>query len=676
MSSSSVNDKKRKEYLVAFGILVACLFLCTRAVAQEVSLGTGVFTLGEIEVTAKGEENKNIKIDKVSDEEMREFNRETVGNALNLLPGVTLSQVGARNEGMIYVRGLDLKHVPIYLDGIPIYIPYDGYPDLNRFTTFDLSQIVLSKGFTSVLYGPNTMGGAINLVSRRPEKAFEGNAGIGVFTGNGYEGYANFGTNQKLWYFQGGASYLNNDYFVLSDDLKPTVNKTENGGQRENSYYRDRKFNLKFGFTPAEGHEYVMSYWDQHGVKGVPPYAGTDPSTTPRYWQWPYWDKEGYYFNSRTPLGDKSYVKTRFYWDRYTNSLYAYDDATYTTITRRSSFRSDYHDNTYGGSAELGTSLLPYNLIKVAGLYKIDVHKEHNLPSPYQTFKDEIFSIGAEDTITITNKFYAIVGLSYDRQKSIKAEDWNVSPRRDFAKAAENAWNPQAGLFYSLTDTGKLSLTFEEKTRFPSLKDRYSYRLGTAIPNPDLEPERARNYELGYQGVLFKRVSLKTAIFYRDIKDFFLSITIPNPSGPGTVSQNQNVGHVEQYGFELDLSAPIIKTLDAGVNYTYLDNNNRSSSDKLTDVPEHKFFVYAKYTPVKGLSLLADVEKDSKRWSDSRGVRVAKGYTVANIKAMYEIIRGLQIEAGVRNVFDNDYELNEGFPMPGRLFFANLTYRF
>ena len=126
---------------------------------------------------------------------------------------------------------------------------------------------------------------------------------------------------------------------------------------------------------------------------------------------------------------------------------------------------------------------------------------------------------------------------------------------------------------------------------------------------------------------------------------------------------------MEQYGFELDLSAPIIKTLDAGVNYTYLDNNNRSSSDKLTDVPEHKFFVYAKYTPVKGLSLLADVEKDSKRWSDSRGVRVAKGYTVANIKAMYEIIRGLQIEAGVRNVFDNDYELNEGFPMPGRLFF-------
>ena len=58
---------KKKEYLVVFGILVTCLLLCTQAVAQEASIGTGVFTLGEIEVATKGEETKNIKIDKVSD---------------------------------------------------------------------------------------------------------------------------------------------------------------------------------------------------------------------------------------------------------------------------------------------------------------------------------------------------------------------------------------------------------------------------------------------------------------------------------------------------------------------------------------------------------------------------------------------------------------------------------
>jgi iron complex outermembrane recepter protein len=39
-------------------------------------------------------------------------------------------------------------------------------------------------------------------------------------------------------------------------------------------------------------------------------------------------------------------------------------------------------------------------------------------------------------------------------------------------------------------------------------------------------------------------------------------------------------------------------------------------------------------------------------------------------------MKGLQIEAGVRNSFDKDYELSEGYPMPGRTYFSNLTYRF
>jgi iron complex outermembrane recepter protein len=668
--------------VLLFGIVAVCLFAGGVFAAEAQKTGD-VFTLGEVEVTAKGEEAKNVTVDKVLDQEMREFNRDTVGNALNLVPGVTLSAVGARNEQMIYVRGLDSRHVPMFLDGIPIYVPYDGYPDLNRFTTFDLSEIVLSKGFTSVLYGPNTMGGAINLVSRRPEKPFEGSAGIGWFTGNGYQAYGNFGTKHRLWYAQGGASYLNSDYSVLSQDFNPAMipasTRTENGGQREDSYYRDRKFNLKFGLTPADGHEYALSYWNQHGVKGVPPYTGTDTTNTPRYWEWPYWDKESLYFNSRTPLGDKSYVKTRFYYDTYKNSIYSYDDATYTTMRRGSSFKSDYDDHTYGGSAEVGTSLIPRNLLKMAVHYKVDIHKEHNEPAPYQRFEDDMFSIGTEDTVTFTDRLYAILGVSYDKLKTKQAQDYSSTTGRlsDFQTGSTDAWNPQAGLFYSLTNTAKINFTISDKTRFPTIKDKYSYRLGTAIPNPDLKPERAVNYELGYQDVFFKRIALKTALFYRNIDDYILQATIPNPSNPRTtILQNQNIGHVEQHGFEIDLSGPVVETLDAGINYTYLNNFNRSNPDKLTNIPEHKFFTYVKYTPYKPLSFLADMEIDSKRYSSSNGVRIAKGFTVVNAKATYDIIKDLQIEAGIRNVLDKNYFLDEGYPMPGRTYFSNLTYRF
>jgi len=35
-----------------------------------------------------------------------------------------------------------------------------------------------------------------------------------------------------------------------------------------------------------------------------------------------------------------------------------------------------------------------------------------------------------------------------------------------------------------------------------------------------------------------------------------------------------------------------------------------------------------------------------------------------------------EVELGVRNLGDKWYELSEGYPMPGRSWFANLNYRY
>ena len=55
--------------------------------------------------------------------------------------------------------------------------------DLERFTTFDIAEVRVSKGFASVLYGPNALGGAINIVSRRPADRLEGEAGASYGSG-------------------------------------------------------------------------------------------------------------------------------------------------------------------------------------------------------------------------------------------------------------------------------------------------------------------------------------------------------------------------------------------------------------------------------------------------------------------------------------------------------------
>lgn len=90
-----------------------------------------------------------------------------------MTPGVYVDKKGPRAEQNFYVRGFDARRVALFIDGIPVYNPYDGNSDFGRFTTFDLSRIDISQGSSSVLYGANTMGGAINLISKKPTKEFE-----------------------------------------------------------------------------------------------------------------------------------------------------------------------------------------------------------------------------------------------------------------------------------------------------------------------------------------------------------------------------------------------------------------------------------------------------------------------------------------------------------------------
>src|SRR5262249_53783877 len=149
----------------------------------------------------------------------------------------------------------------------------DNRIDFSRFTTGDIAEIQIQKGYASVIDGPGGMGGVINLVSRKPVKAFEAEFQAGVNFGDGTEtegwnGYARAGTRQELYYAQGTVSYSDRDYWTMSDDYEPTANSMQQGRRRINSDSNDWRLNLKAGFTPNNTDEYSLSYIKQEGEKG------------------------------------------------------------------------------------------------------------------------------------------------------------------------------------------------------------------------------------------------------------------------------------------------------------------------------------------------------------------------------------------------------------------------
>jgi iron complex outermembrane receptor protein len=67
-------------------------------------------------------------------------------------------------------------------------------------------------------------------------------------------------------------------------------------------------------------------------------------------------------------------------------------------------------------------------------------------------------------------------------------------------------------------------------------------------------------------------------------------------------------------------------------------------------------------------------EYNSSRWA-SNTVELS-GYTTLNLKAVYRVTGDISAEAGVNNLTDRNYSLADGYPNPGRSYFANATLKF
>jgi len=629
-------------------------------IADTTQPGTRVFQLGEIVITGKA--------DKVSitASEMQKLNRHDVATSLNILPSLVMANVGARNEGTIYLRGFDVRSVPVYADGIPVYVPYDGYMDLSRFTTADLSRIEVSKGFSSVLFGPNAMGGTVNMISLKPSRKLEAHAKAGVMSGKGYLANLNLGSNLGKLYFQGSFSRLDRDHFPLSHGFDTSTYQKDR--DRDNSYRKDTKVNAKIGFSPNKTDEYSVNYIYQHGEKGNPVYLGHDPAIRVRYWQWPYWDKQSVYFISKNAVGKASYIRTRLYFDQFKNEVKSFDNGTYSTQDNRSSFTSIYNDNTYGGSMEAGTDRIRNNNLRIAVHMKSDHHREHNVGEPVRRVADNTYSFGTEDIFFPVKGLKIIPGISYNLRKSIVAEDYNSTSQEinDFPANKNAAADLQMALYYRISEKISLGIMTAHRTRFATMKDRYSYKLGIALPNPELRAEHATNFELSADLSFSGKLSLHPAIFYSRLNN---TIQLVDEVQPG-LSQMQNTGESEFAGAEIDVTYKISRKFMLSANYSYIERHNLTNPGiKFIDVPNHKIFTMVDFAPVEKLELGASFEYDAERYSTSYGI-INPAFTLFNVQISYAFARMCKIECGLDNVFDKNYSLVEGYPEAGRNFHA------
>ncbi len=654
------------------------------------------FDLGRIVVVGAPDGAPGVGGALLTREQMWTFDRTSLDQAVNIVPGVssTLDANGRRNESDVFVRGFGRWQVPLMIDGVRVYLPADNRLDFGRFLTADIASVQIQKGYASVLDGPGAMGGAINLVTRTPVKRFEAEGSLsagGRSDREQWAGYGMAGSRGERYYVQGSVNWSDRDFWTLPGNYTPTANSLQGSNRRQSSDTRDWRVNAKVGLTPNDRDEYTFNYTKQSGEKGAPLNIYNNPPVPANgYWRWPYWDVQNTSFLSRTQLGNSAYVRTRLYYNTFKNGLDAFDDGTYTTQSAQGRFRSPYDDHAYGASIETGTTRWTSHQLKAALHLRADTHREQQISrpthptlatsEPVQEQTQNTWSVALEDTVRVSERVSVVGGISVDRYRITKAEEFNAARGVfEYPRGGAEAFNWQGAVIFRPRTGDEWHASVSDRARFPVIFELYSTRFGTATPNPDLGPERATNLELGWKSTALPNTRLEAAVFYSDVRDLIQTVVLAD-----TTTQTQNVGDGDFIGAEMAVETRLGSQVTVGGNYTAI---RRRITDALlpnlrpTGVPTHKAFLHLTWLPIARLQITPSLDIAGDRWSDVNPapafpyVRTG-GYTVLNVAAQYAVVPGFDVTLGLRNATDDYYELSWGLPQPGRTVYLKTRVAF
>ncbi len=663
-----MNMKMKNFFMIC--LICSIMLMLPGAVSAQEENKKEVFELGEVVVTGSAEAVSQITtINTISREELELNNSIDISAALDNLPGVAVT-TGSRNEAYINIRGFSQRYVPILFDGIPWYVPYDGYVDASELSTGSISRVSLTKGAASSLYGANTMGGVINIISRKPQKLFEGTYGL-TGNNNGWAGNVNIGSKIEKFYIMGGFTFIHYDDFRMSGKFRsiPQIGGwTEDGDKRDNSDIESQTLHFKAGFTPSEDYEFAVGFHNIDSEKGMP--TNVDMNESQRFWRASDWDKTTYYFIGNMALMESLSAKVRLYHDEYYNVFDAFDDDTYSTQFRGSSWHSTYDDHTDGVSITLRSDFIDKNIISFAYHLKNDVHESQgDYNDPWEKYEGRTSSYGLEDAVSVNDNLDVVLGVNMDVQE---AKYNNGAPTR----GDDESWNFITGFNYLDGKSRKYHFSMAKKSRFPTLKELYSSYMDTGIPNPNLGKEQSMNYEAGIQSPLpLEKTTAGVTIFYSDVEDLIVGKRVMIAGN--RYDKNENIGESRFQGLEFSLSSEWLAGNSINLSYTYLDAENRSpgrTSDLMEEAPKHQLTFSDLITLNDYISFYTNVKYNRTQYEeiDSGWINLGS-YWLVDMKAIVKIpAYNVQLELGVKNYLDKNYETSYGFPREGNTFFCGI----
>jgi len=629
--------------------------------------------LGEVVVYGEREDIAST-VSELSASDIEKNGIQNVADALELVAGSDVQSAG-KGEGHVSLRGFEQRNLKVLIDGVPAYEGYFGTVDLSAIPTESIEKIIVTKGASSVLYGANTMGGVVNIITKK---------GMGKGKTNFL---SSFGSHKAKNYILSRSSrlekfnyYLNysrrsSNGFRLSGDFNANNQWTgesseycEDGGIRELSDYEKQAFVANFGFRPDENTRANLSasYFKQERGCLVSMY---------RYWRFSGWAQGQINLAVEKKLSPAATVKTRIFYVDHSDELI--DDADSTIAAGGKSWfdKSRYDDFSAGGEISSFIKIGGSNLLRTRVSYQKDQNRqlEYNTKNwsgtvvvpgwgDEETYEVETFCIGAEDSINFGERISFVLGAGFDCFRPVKSADLEKPD-------SIQTFNPQAGINFNTGENTLLFASIGKKTRFPTMKELYSEHAGG---NPNIKKQTTIATEIGIEKKFSNAVNFSASIFRNQVNDLIENVN----------KTYVNIEKIEMRGVEAEIKADVSRRLNITGNYTYLyakvkkDETGGKVDIKLGQRPEYKINLIPRYDFPCGLSASLPFSFSGRQKVDDR---YAASYFLLNAKIAYKLRAPRRISpeifASVSNILDADYEEGNG-PMPGRNFLAGLKLVF
>jgi vitamin B12 transporter len=592
---------------------------------------------------------------------------ETLQDLLKYSASVDVRQRGAQGvQADVSIRGGSNEQTLFLLNGIPINDPQTGHHNLN--IPIDLSaieRIEILHGAGSRIYGPNAMSGAINIItdSKAERKILVSlNAGQnGLYQGTVA---ANYNIGKVTNYVS--ASTASSDGYTNNTDFK-TYNLFYHAGLNSNI----GQFNLQAGYlNKAFGANsfYTAKYPNQFEQTRTK-FASLNYTTlkspvkinTTVYWRRNH-DRFELFREDDYAYQNGFYVKENNDTARYYQNIYAswnyYPGHNY-HVTDVAGANINTTFNSWMGSTALGA----------------DFKYEHIYSNVLGTLSDTIDAPG--EVRGTMHKEASRQYMNLYAEQSIQLSIFDISAGALFHYNSDYNWFINGGgeLGATINPNHRTYFSINQAMRMPTFTDLY-YNGPTNMGNPNLKPETAVSYELGYKGNI-RFIQWDAALFLQNTENA-IDWVKDTANAATTKYTTTNYTHLTTKGAELAarLNAKKMGNIGRFVNYFNLSYSLLDVAKSIPDTIDsyyaldylkQKVALSADHTLYKslGLTWALTYQERNGTYKDATGKTVAyKPYTLFDVK-LYWKKPNYEVYAEGQNLFDVTYSDLGGIIQPG-----------